>query len=261
MDRFGARSNAQLAWDEANRRGIALARAGEWLEADAAFHDASVLLDAASADQALARDERDAMRAKLYTNRANACFHASRTDEARRFAERSCALRVSVHGEDSLSGARARADLATILGAIGQTEEALSLLDRAMLAVECKLGMQSAHLTPLLRNRVRLLVLTGREQEAEEAATRLAQLTDALRSIERSIELDIADDEMTLSGATFDLVEPPPPTLSTLPNLRSSAARENLWGFDVEYGIPQEHHRPLPGVPSNENPTNSCDET
>ena len=99
----------------------------------------------------------DDIRARLLLNIGQCHFHTGSFPESRRFAERSCALRVALYGEDSLVVARTRGDLAVILAASGHSDEAMSLLERAVLAVERKRGGEIAHLLPLLNNAARLL--------------------------------------------------------------------------------------------------------
>lgn len=144
-------------WKDTNVEGLTLAKEGRWPDAARAFEDAFAQLDA-EIDQggvtALAHDD---ARAQLLLNIGQAYFHTGNFAEARRFAERSCAIRVSLYGEDALVVARTRGDLAVILGASGQYDEAMSLLERAVSAVERKRGAESAHLVPLLTNAARLL--------------------------------------------------------------------------------------------------------
>lgn len=144
-------------WKDTNAEGLALAKEGRWPEATRAFEDALAQLDAEDAQHGVTVVAHDDARAQLLLNAGQSYFHAGRLDEARRLAERSCAIRVSLYGEDALVVARTRGDLAVILGASGQPDDAMSLLERAVSAVEKKRGENSAHLLPLLTNAARLL--------------------------------------------------------------------------------------------------------
>lgn len=257
MDTFSA-PDGHDTWKAENQRGLALARAGEWREADAMFEHALQLLDVSDGALLDAADRDDA-RAKLLSNRAIVSYKDGRLDDARRFAERSCALRVSLQGEDSLSVARARNDLATILGGLGEPDQALSLLERAVASVERKLGDRSAHLVPLYQNSARILGAAGRVRDAETYLGRLRSLLAALRGSSAMSIAEESESDDILSGAAFDLVDPPPPTLNTLPQKSKFERGTNKLGFDIEYGIPVDQLRsktepmlasiPEPGAP------------
>lgn len=50
---------------------------------------------------------------------------------------------------------------------------------------------------------------------------------------------------INLDDVVFDLVEPPPPTLSSFPKPAAIDAPANPLGFEVQYGIPSQLHDPL----------------
>lgn len=164
-------------WKARNADGLALAARGEWKEAAAAFSDALTFVDALTANDSVTLAARDNSRSKVFLNLAQSHFHSGAFAEARQFAERSLAIRVGLYGEDSLVVARTRSDLAVILGAMGEREEASSLLDRAVSAVEKKPGEQTAQLIPVLTNAARLLATSPEASEhTEEVGARLEAL-------------------------------------------------------------------------------------
>jgi hypothetical protein len=167
-------------WKDANDRGLALAEAGDWPQAGQAFAQAHALLAESAPGTGISLDEIDQARALLFSNLAQAELHCGRPEEARRFSERSCSLRVALFGENALSVARARNDLAVVLRAGGHTNEPLSLLQRAIAAVELKLGNENDHLVPLLQNAARIMVSANREADAEPYARRLQALLTTL---------------------------------------------------------------------------------
>ncbi|MEO7996595.1 MAG: tetratricopeptide repeat protein [Gemmatimonadaceae bacterium] len=144
-------------WKDTNVEGLALAKEGRWPDATRAFEDALAQLDAENEQGGVTALAHDDLRAQLLLNIGQCYFHTRDFAEARRLAERSCAIRVSLYGEDALVVARTRGDLAVILGAAGHPDEAMSLLERAVSAVERKRGDESEHLVPLLTNAARLL--------------------------------------------------------------------------------------------------------
>jgi tetratricopeptide (TPR) repeat protein len=273
-------------WKERNAAGLALASRGEWTAAATAFAEALTFVDALTANDSVTLAARDNSRAKVFLNLAQAHFHSGAYAEARQFAERSCAIRVALYGEDSLVVARTRSDLAVILGALGERDEASSLLDRAVSAVERKPGEQSAQLIPVLTNAARMLAVgddasanTEQVEARLEVLARQQELADPTdifvptavpdHSFQNNAFASGSDDQplraaiaetanllrttpasnvavnINLDDAIFDLIEPPPPTLSSFPVPAPGTAAVNPLGFEVQYGIPTQLHEPL----------------
>lgn len=176
-------------WKDTNAEGLALAKEERWPDALRAFEDALVQLDAEETNGGVTQLAHDDARAQLLLNIGQSYFHTGAMLDARRFAERSCAIRVSLYGEDALVVARTRGDLAVILGASGQPDEAMSLLERAVSAVERKRGDESAHLVPLLTNAARLLERTAPEL-ARPYVARLNALLFARRLAENAATIE-----------------------------------------------------------------------
>ena len=149
-----------------------MAHRGQWAEAKTAFEQALEAIGGTGGERTVTSVANDDDRARLLLNIGQSFFHLGSFEESRRFAERSCAIRVSLYGEDSLVVARTRSDLAVILAASGHTDEAMSLLGRAVLAVERQRGPQSTHLVPLLTNAARLLA----RSDADRAQPYVARL-------------------------------------------------------------------------------------
>lgn len=346
-------------WISANAEGLAFAAEGNWHSAAQAFLDSLDALERLLNAGGITRAAYDDARARLLLNVGQSYFHVNNWADAQRYAERSCAIRVGLYGEDSLVVARTRGDLAVIVGAAGHHDESISLLERAVSAVERKGGAQSAHLIPLLGNAAKLLArraptlatpyinrldavqsaLRARELNTHIAPSAIpehtfeggpssvssddhllrsaiAQTVDLLRTTpvanmavppdsaarsrdelswsdavmpdavlpeaslpdssfpdivppeallsapawsnaklqeaslrERSFP-DIVPPETLLSDtsldeAVFDLVAPPPPTLSVVPARDAGAGAVSPLGFDVQYGIPPQLHEPL----------------
>ena len=101
-------------WMDDNTRGLSLAALAEWDEAAEAFAAAADVLARRAPDAS----SHDAL-ALILGNLAQACFRAGRTDDALLHAQRACALRVALTGEDAMPVARERMDLAVMLGAWG----------------------------------------------------------------------------------------------------------------------------------------------
>ena len=161
-------------WMDDNTRGLSLAASADWDEAAEAF--------AASADMLARRapdvSTHDAL-ALILGNLAQACFRAGRTDEALLHAQRACALRVAIAGEDAMPVARERMDLAVMLGATGRLDEAQALMQRAIAAVERHVGDEDARLVVMLENAARLSLAAGAPANAEPLLLRLHALLDA----------------------------------------------------------------------------------
>lgn len=192
-------------WKDTNAEGLALAKEARWSEAERAFEDALAQLEAefgGAGVTALAQGEHansahsvnryDDARAQLLLNIGQSQFHLGHLEQARRNAERSCAIRVSLYGEESLIVARTRGDLAVILGASGLPDEAVSLLERAVSAVEKKRGEASAHLLPLLTNAARLLERASPER-AKPFVARLKALQFAQQLAENAATISATE--------------------------------------------------------------------
>jgi tetratricopeptide (TPR) repeat protein len=158
-------------WMEDNTRGLSLAALAEWDEAAEAFAAAADVLARRAPDAS----SHDAM-ALILGNLAQACFRAGRTDDALEHAQRACALRVALTGEDAMPVARQRMDLAVMLGAVGRLDEAQALVQRAIAAVERHVGDDDARLVVMLENAGRLALAAGTPENAEPLLLRLHAL-------------------------------------------------------------------------------------
>jgi len=158
-------------WMEDNTRGLSLAELAEWDEAAEAFAAAADVL----ARRAPNSSSHDAL-ALILGNLAQACFRAGRTDDALEHAQRACALRVALTGEDAMPVARQRMDLAVMLGAAGRLDEAQALVQRAIAAVELHVGDEDARLVVMLENAARLALAAGEPANAEPLLLRLHAL-------------------------------------------------------------------------------------
>ena len=160
-------------WMEDNTRGLSLAALAEWDEAAEAFAAAADVLARRAPDAS----SHDAL-ALILGNLAQACFRAGRTDDALLHAQRACALRVALTGEDAMPVARERMDLAVMLGATGRLDEAQALIQRAIAAVELHAGDEDARLVVMLENAARLALAAGAPANAEPLLLRLHGLLD-----------------------------------------------------------------------------------
>lgn len=178
-------------WRDHNNVGLALSSQRRWPEAIVAFEHAIAMLDELSTENPSDRDTLEA-EAQVSANLAQAHFQAGYVTEALPFAERSCAIRVTLYGEEALSVARARADLAVVLGANGQTDHAISLLNRAIWAVEQKRGDGSEFLVSMLENAARLLLTAHQPAAAALYASRMLTLVRALNKNSAAAEQLVA---------------------------------------------------------------------
>ena len=160
-------------WMDDNTRGLSLAALAEWDEAAEAFAAAADVLARRAPDAS----SHDAL-ALILGNLAQACFRAGRTDDALLHAQRACALRVALTGEDAMPVARERMDLAVMLGATGRLDEAQALAQRAIAAVELHAGDEDARLVVMLENAARLALAAGAPANAEPLLLRLHGLLD-----------------------------------------------------------------------------------
>ena len=158
-------------WMLDNARGLAFAGAADWSEAAEAFAAAADVL----ARQAPDDSAHDAL-ALILGNLSQACFRAGRIDDALRYAQRSCALRVAIAGEDALPVARAFMDLAVMLGSVGRLDEAQALAQRAIAAAERHVGDDDARLAVIVENAARLAMAAGAPAKAEPLLHRMHAL-------------------------------------------------------------------------------------
>ena len=199
-------------WMEDNTRGLSLAALAEWDEAAEAFAAAADVLARRAPDAS----SHDAM-ALILGNLAQACFRAGRTDDALEHAQRACALRVALTGEDAMPVARQRMDLAVMLGAVGRLDEAQALVQRAIAAVERHVGDDDARLVVMLENAGRLALAAGTPENAEplllrlhallavhgmstDRADRLLAMLAAVRARAEANRTDASRDEVTASA-------------------------------------------------------------
>ena len=161
-------------WMDDNTRGLALAAAADWDEAAEAFAAAADVLARRAPDVS----SHDAL-ALILGNLAQACFRAGRTDDALQHAQRACALRVALAGEDAMPVARGFMDLAVMLGAVGRLDEAQALIQRAISAVERHVGDEDVRLAVMLENAARLALAAGAPANAEPLLLRLHALLHA----------------------------------------------------------------------------------
>ncbi|HCT57457.1 MAG TPA: tetratricopeptide repeat protein [Gemmatimonas aurantiaca] len=158
-------------WQDHNRRGLAFAAAADWVEASDAFAAAA----AALADDPTEPTPHEPL-ALVLGNLAQACFRSGRAEEALSHAQRACALRVALTGEDSMSAARARMDFAVMLATAGRRDEAMQLVQRAIAAVENHVGEEDPRLTVVLENAARIALSAGAAGSAEPFLLRLHAL-------------------------------------------------------------------------------------
>jgi len=169
----GSARSERDGWMDDNTRGLTLAASAEWDEAAEAFAAAADVLARRAPDAT----SHDAL-ALILGNLAQACFRAGRTDDALLHAQRACALRVALTGEDAMPVARERMDLAVMLGASGRLDEAQALIQRAIAAVERHVGDEDARLVVMLENAARLALAAGAPANAEPLLLRLHALLD-----------------------------------------------------------------------------------
>jgi hypothetical protein len=112
-------------------------------------------------------------------NLAQAYFKAGRLDDAIQQAQRTCALRVALTGEDGMPVARARMDLAVMLAAGRRLDEAMALVQRAIASIEHRVGDEDARLAIVLENAARIALAAGAPANAEPLLLRLHALLDA----------------------------------------------------------------------------------
>jgi hypothetical protein len=168
-------SPARDTWAIENDRGLALAVEGDWAQAITAFEAAA---EALALDVPMRSATHEPL-ALVTGNLAHACFRAGRLDSALLHAQRTCTLRVAITGEDGMPVARARMDLAVVLATAGRGEEAMSLVQRAMAAVEHRVGDADVRLAIVLENAARIALALGKPSNAEPLLLRLHALLHA----------------------------------------------------------------------------------
>ncbi|MBL0940955.1 MAG: tetratricopeptide repeat protein [Gemmatimonadaceae bacterium] len=162
------------SWWEDNDRGLALAADADWNEAAEAFAAAADALARQLPTDASAHDPL----AMVLGNLSQSLYRAGRADEAIQQAQRACALRVALAGEDGMPVARARTDLAVMLAAAGRLDEAMALVQRAIAGIEHRVGEEDARLATVLENGARIALAAGHPANAEPLLLRLHALLD-----------------------------------------------------------------------------------
>ena len=165
----------RLPWTVENTRGAHHAERADWSAAADAFASAA---DIISANESAEFASHEAM-ALVLGNLASACFRAGRVDDGIRHAQRACALRVALVGEDAITVARARSDLAVMLCSVGRAAEASALIGRAIAGIEQYAGDEDAHLIPVLENAARVAMVMSQPASAEPYLLRMHSLLAA----------------------------------------------------------------------------------
>ncbi|MEO7362741.1 MAG: tetratricopeptide repeat protein [Gemmatimonadaceae bacterium] len=229
-------------WTLFNAEGLRLADQGRWVDAIGAFELAVAEVTGIDTDNTVTGVAHDAIRARLLLNLGQCHFHTGAFAESRRLAERSCALRVSLYGEDSLMVARTRGDLAVILAASGHSDEAISLLERAVSVVERKRGDASAHLLPLFTNAAHLLARVAPDR-AEPYVARLKALVFAQQQAENAelfpptaVPVHSFDELPLSSGSDDHLLRAA--IAETVDLLRSTPAANVAMQFQTQHNAP-----------------------
>jgi len=173
-DHMTARSRRD-AWMHDNERGLALAADGDWAEASEAFAAAADTLARTLPSESRGSHEPLAL---VLSNLAQAYFRSGRVDDAMLQAQRACALRVAIAGEDGMPVARARMDLAVMLASAGRLDEATMLVQRSISAIEHRVGEEDARLAIVLENAARIALAAGQPANAEPLLIRLHALLD-----------------------------------------------------------------------------------
>ena len=162
--------SAKDGWSDENARGLGYAAVGAWVDAIDAFTAAE---DAVASRADLASHE---ARALVLNNLAQACFRGGRVEDAIRHAQRACSLRAALLGEDAIAVARARSDLAVMLGSAGRAGEGLALIGRSIASIELNAGDEDLRLSDVLENAARLAIAAGAPSTAEPYLLRLHAL-------------------------------------------------------------------------------------
>ncbi len=162
-----------LTWGDHNERGLAYAAEGAWDDATTAFSGAA---DTIATENDVASHEALAL---VLNNLAQGCYRIGQVDDAIRHAQRACALRVALVGEDAIAVARARTDLAVMLGSTGRSDEAMALIARAIAGIERSAGDEELQLSYVLENAARLAMAAAQPSTAEPYLLRLHALLAA----------------------------------------------------------------------------------
>ncbi len=162
-------------WTSENARGLAAAADSSWSEAADAFARAADAVTSAYPPEAAAHD----VLSLVLGNLAQACFRAGRIEDGIRHAQRTCVLRAAIVGEDAISTARARADLAVMLGAAGRLDEAAALMHRTIVSLEQSAGDEDLRLAVPLENAARLAMAAAQPSNAEPHLLRMHALLSA----------------------------------------------------------------------------------
>jgi len=163
---------SRLPWTDENSRGLEHAEHADWSAAAEAFASAADTLGAKDSPEAASHEAL----ALVLGNLANACFRAGRVDDGIRHAQRACALRVALVGEDAITVARARCDLAIMLCSVDRADEAAALLKRAIAGIEQYAGDEDARLIPVLENAARVAMVMSEPASAEPYLLRMHSL-------------------------------------------------------------------------------------
>ncbi len=167
--------DTRLPWTVENARGVHHAERAEWSAAADAFAAAA---DTITANESAEFATHEAM-ALVLGNLASACFRTGRVDDGIRHAQRACALRVALVGEDAITVARARSDLAVMLCSVDRAVEASALIGRAIACIEQYAGDEDPHLIPVLENAARVAMVLSQPASAEPYLLRMHALLAA----------------------------------------------------------------------------------
>ncbi len=214
------------AWMYDNERGLALAADGDWVEASEAFAAAADSLARPLPSESRGSHEPLAL---VLSNLAQAYFRCGRLDDAMQQAQRTCALRVAIAGEDGMPVARARMDLAVMLASAGRLDEATMLVQRSISAIEHRVGEEDARLAIVLENAARIALAAGQPANAEPLLIRLHALLDA-----HELSTSRAE-ELLARVATARAAQPFAESLATA---TTSAPRAEAHDLEVRTGTP-----------------------
>ena len=162
--------SAMDGWSDENARGLGYAAVGAWVDAIDAF---TIAEDAVASRADMVSHEAHAL---VLNNLAQACFRGGRVEDGIRHAQRACSLRAALLGEDAIAVARARSDLAVMLGSAGRAAEGLALIGRSIASIELHAGDEDLRLSDVLENAARLAIAAGTPSTAEPYLLRLHAL-------------------------------------------------------------------------------------
>ncbi len=226
-------------WHDANARGLALANDGEWTSAAEVWRDA---VEAVAADNDA--ESADAL-ALLLSNLAQACFRTGCIDDSIRHAQRACALRAALVGDDAVAVSRARADLAVLLAAADRADEGLNVIARALAGIELSAGDEDLRLASVLENAARIAIAAGQPSTAEPYLIRLHALLAAYEAPTDAADILLvrlaAYRRATNSFHDVDCVVDAPIDESS-----NALPAHDVLGFRVEYGTPIEQESGSP---------------